>query len=71
MFWTCDATCKVNKQEYEQRRRIYDDINRGYLKGVAEVHIRRYHVCSTYQYLCMLVVLYQVCFFMSVVVGFV
>lgn len=37
MFWTCDATCKINRQEYEQRRRVYDDLNRDYLQGVAEV----------------------------------
>eukprot|EP00752_Nemacystus_decipiens_P008364 g7476.t1 len=36
MFWTCDATCKVNREEYERRRRIFNDLHNDYLKGVAE-----------------------------------
>eukprot|EP00903_Cladosiphon_okamuranus_P013248 g12353.t1 len=36
MFWTCDATCKANRQQYEERRRVFSDLNKDYLKGVAE-----------------------------------
>lgn len=37
MFWTCDATCKANRQLYEEKRRVFNDLNKDYLKGVAEV----------------------------------
>lgn len=37
MFWTCDEPCTANRQEYEQRRKVYLDLNEVYLKGVAEV----------------------------------
>lgn len=39
MFWTCDAHCKANRQEYEQRRRVFDGLNKEYLKGMAEVRM--------------------------------
>ena len=37
VFWTCDAACKANKQQFERRRKVFNDLNKDYLKGVAEV----------------------------------